>query len=355
MDNYFYPINVGVYAAVLVLCGWYALQCRKIRSGRVRVVTANVVLFLFMVSTAYMAGETYYRFVYDLSDSMNITLTSLKWYKKHFSYNNLGIRDNIDYALQAPDGKPRISFAGDSFTAGAGINDVGGRFVNLIRKESGWDVHSLAFCGGDTLSETKAIEDLFAHGYRTDYVVLVYNLNDATDLSSAGPGKMRRIISQYESGNIFRNRSYFVDTMYYRYKRQHDPQVRNHFLMLPDDYRGDTWEKLTSALLRLNRLVSDRGARLLVVTFPLVHAINAGDAYPYQAIHNQMNDFLEMSSIPHMDLLEPLLKYRDKALTANKYDGHPNELAHRVAAGQIRDFIEQQMGLPHRRPAGGGR
>ena len=346
MDNYFYPINVGVYAAVLVFCGWYALRSRNIRNGRVRVVTANVVLFLFMVSTAYMAGETYYRFVYDLSDSMNITLTSLKWYRKHFRYNNIGFRDNVDYSLPASERRPRISFLGDSFTAGAGINNVEDRFVNLIRKDTRWDVQSLATCGDDTISETRVVEELFRHGYQTDFFVLIYNLNDATDLSNDGPAKMRRIIANYESGSILRNRSYFIDTMYYRYKRQQDSQVKNHFLMLPDDYRGATWGKLTTALMHLNGLVSARGARLLVVIFPLVHAIDKNNGYPYQGIHNQMNDFLEMSNIPHMDLLEPLMKYSASELTANKYDGHPNELAHKVAAGHIRDFIAQQMAHP---------
>lgn len=355
MSEYFYQTIAVAYVVISIACWWYIRQFKNIRVLSVRIVSANFVLFIFLISSAYMVGETYYRFVYDLSDSMNITLTSLKWYKKHFRYNNFGFRDNVDYLMQAPGDRPRISFLGDSFTAGAGINNVEERFVNLIRKENLWDVHSLATCGDDTLSETRVIEELFKHDYQTDYVVEIYNLNDATDLSSDGPAKMRRIIANYESGNMFRNRSYFIDTMYYRYKRQHDPQVKNHFLMLPNDYSGATWEKLTSTFMQLNSLVNARRARLLVVIFPLVHAIDKDSAYPYQAIHNQMNDFLEMSNIAHMDLLEPLMKYRGQKLTANKYDGHPNELAHKVAAENIRDFIEQQMGHPDKRQSGGNK
>jgi len=343
MDKYFYATSLAAYAIVAVLCGCYGAYFRKISSERVRIVTANMALFLFLAATAFIAGETYYRFVYDESDSMNITLTSLKWYKKHFRYNNFGLRDNVDYALQAPADRPRISFLGDSFTAGAGINDVEERFVNIIRKETPWDVQSLATCGDDTLTELKVVEKLAASGYQTDLYILVYNLNDATDMSDDGRSAMRRIIANYESSSILRNRSYFIDTMYYRYKRQHDQQVKNHFYLLPNDYQGENLERMTSALLRLNKLVRDRGAKLLVVIFPLVHAIDKENPYPYQAIHKQMNDLLQENSIPHMDLLAPLLQYRDRKLTANRYDGHPNEFAHRLAAEHIRNFIAQQL------------
>ncbi len=343
MDKYFYQICIALYATVTIVCAMYAVHFKKVREGAVKTVAANLVLFIFLIATAYMTGETYYRFGYDQSDSMNITLTSLKWYQKHFRYNNFGFRDNIDYVVQAPADRPRVSFLGDSFTAAAGINDVDKRFVNLLRKSSPWELHSLATCGDDTLSELKIVEELYRHNYQTDYFVLVYNLNDATDMSNDGRSSMRRIISNYESSSIFRNRSYFIDTMYYRYKRQHDPLVKNHFYLLPNDYQGETWGRLTTAFHRLDKLVADRGARLLVVIFPLVHAIKKDAAYPYLAIHDQMNDFLNKSGIPHMDLLAPLQQYSGQQLTANSYDGHPNELAHRVAAEHIRDFITEQM------------
>jgi len=343
MDKYFYEISLAGYAVVTVFCGCYGAYFRKITSERVRIVSANMVLFLFITATAFIGGETYYRYVYDESDSMNITLTSLKWYKKHFRYNNFGFRDNVDYVLQAPVDRPRISFLGDSFTAGAGINDVEDRFVNIIRKENSWDVHSLATCGDDTLTELKIVEKLAASDYQTDFYILVYNLNDATDMSSDGRSAMRRIIANYESSSILRNRSYFIDTMYYRYKRQHDQKVKDHFYLLPNDYQGESWGHMTSALLRLNKLVRDRGAKLLVVIFPLVHAIDREKAYPYQAIHTQMNNLLEENSIPYTDLLDPLLQYRDRQLTANRYDGHPNDFAHRVAAEHIRNLIVQQL------------
>jgi hypothetical protein len=343
-DEYFYQTSLVAYIVMAALCGWYVLRFASIRSERFKIVSANAVLFIYLVSTVYLVGETYYRFVYDLSDSMNITLTSLQWYKRHFRYNNAGFRDNTDYSLKVPEGKMRVSFLGDSFTAGAGINNVEKRFVNIFRKDTSWDVHSLATCGDDTLKEMAVVEKLSAIGYRTNYFVLVFNLNDATEISQEGSDAMRRIISNYESDSLLRNRSYFIDTMYYRYKRLHDPEVMNHFRMLPNDYQGATWDRLTGSLLQLDRLVRSQDAHLLVVIFPLVHAINKDRAYPYQYIHSRMTSFLQANGIPHLDLLEPLMKHRDEPLTANKYDGHPNELAHRVAAVQIKEFVEQQTG-----------
>src|SRR5436190_24060292 len=70
-------------------------------------------LFLLLLLTLLFAGaETYYRFVYDTTDSLSFTKTSQRWFKRYFQANSAGWRDNIEYSLTIEPGKRRISFVG---------------------------------------------------------------------------------------------------------------------------------------------------------------------------------------------------------------------------------------------------
>lgn len=73
-----------------------------------------------------------------------------------------------------------MTFVGDSFTVGFGVQDVEARFVNRIRRRHpDWEVHAIAKPGLDTSTEVEAMHQLtVSKGYRLDQVVLVYNIND---------------------------------------------------------------------------------------------------------------------------------------------------------------------------------
>jgi len=85
--------------------------------------------------------------------------------------------------------KRRVTFVGDSFTAGFGLKNVEDRFVNRIRHvHPEWEVHAVAKPGLDTSTEVEIMHNLtVSNGYRLDLVVLVYQINDIGEVM---PGRV---------------------------------------------------------------------------------------------------------------------------------------------------------------------
>ena len=109
-----------------------------------RLLTGNGLILLMLLSYVVLAGEIYFRYWYEKTDSFSMTLTSNRWLLKYYKMNGSGYRDNVEYAIKRS-GKRRISFMGDSFTAGHGIRDVEQRFANLVRQQNpDWEVQVLA-------------------------------------------------------------------------------------------------------------------------------------------------------------------------------------------------------------------
>src|SRR5882724_32510 len=143
----------------LTLAGFVAVPCvaalllkiffRKRKearsSGWVRLVVGNGLVVLFLFSILLLAAETRFRFLMDTTDSLGFTKISERWVARHWHVNGAGCRDNIEYAAALQPGRRRVSFVGDSFTAGHGINDVNARFANRLRAlHPDWEVHLLA-------------------------------------------------------------------------------------------------------------------------------------------------------------------------------------------------------------------
>jgi len=55
-------------------------------SNRFIDVAGNSLVLLLMLSTLFLIGESYYRFVYDATDSFSQTRTSQRWFERHFEY-----------------------------------------------------------------------------------------------------------------------------------------------------------------------------------------------------------------------------------------------------------------------------
>jgi len=113
-----------------------------------RILLFNLFSIFLMVGLCFSGGELYYRFVYDTTDSIAYTKVSKRWGERYIVENSAGFRDNVQYALTNAPGKRRVSFLGDSFTAGHGVKSVEDRFPNLIRaKHPDWEIHVLAKIG----------------------------------------------------------------------------------------------------------------------------------------------------------------------------------------------------------------
>src|SRR5439155_13066961 len=166
-----------------------------------------------------------------LTDAMADELVSRARYKWDYHRNNIGVRDNIDYAFCRTPGKRRVTFVGDSFVAALGVNDVEDRFVNRIRHlHPEWEVHAVAQPGLETSNEVEAVHNLVvSNHYALDLVVLVYNMNDIGEVMPNWIAEYKMLLAApFRSSWLCRN-SYFVNLYYLRCQVSRRAYFRHYF------------------------------------------------------------------------------------------------------------------------------
>ena len=307
----------------------------------VRLVLGNLGVFLVLLLLVFAAGEIYYRYIFDSTDSFGLTRICKRWFERHYQYNAMNVRDSIEYAFRREAGRRRITFLGDSFTAGHGIKNVEDRFANRIRFQSLWEVHVMAANGLDTGEELNNLGGIVNGGYELDVLVLAYILNDISDIVPEWRQVVQRVYGDKDNEPWWVRSSYFLNTLYYRHKASRDPDVANYYGFVKGAYAGPIWDKQRQRLAALNDFCRAKGITLLVVTFPFLHALD--NDYAYDDVHDQLNQLWVELNVPHLDLLNVYGKYQAKELIIGKYDAHPNELAHEMAAAPIKKFIEANL------------
>jgi hypothetical protein len=183
----------------------------------------------------------------------------------------------------------------------------------------------------------------FPNMVQLDTVVLVYNLNDVSDLMPEWPAAMRRIYEDSRPGWLGEH-SYLLNTLHYRLFARSAPELKSYYGFTRSAYQPDSnmWRQQAERLKLLEQLVRTGGGRLLVVTFPLLDRL--GEAYPYREAHALLDKQWRRLDVPHLDLLPVFVGRDPKDVTVNPYDAHPNENAHQMAATAIARFIEENMG-----------
>ena len=310
-----------------------------------RLLFGNLLVLLVPLSLALLLGELWFRFVRDTTDSIGYTKVARRWHERHYSFNNFDYRDNVDYVLDRVGGSHRVSFVGDSFTAGHGIADVDQRVGNRIRRRHPqWEVHVLARDGHDTEAETSDLKLATAHGYVVDEVVLMYCLNDVMDLL---PEWQRIADDAADRANdrlpLF-DSSYLLDTVYYRLVIARVPGIGDYFSFVGEAYRGERWQQQRARLRSFRAVVEAAGGRLSVVTWPFLNAV--GPDYPHAHIHERLNEFWQGEGVQHLDLLPHLRGHSAAELVVNSADAHPNEFASELAVTAIDPWLAAIVGSP---------
>jgi hypothetical protein len=313
------------------------------RPGLWRLVLGNLLVLAGLLVLLGVGGELYYRFGVDSTDSFGLTRVCQRWFQRHYQFNNFGLRDNVDYAMTRAPGARRVTFLGDSFTAGHGIANVEDRFANRVRAAlgPGVEVHALAANGIDSGAEIQNLTAVVQGGYDLDTLVLVYVLNDVSDIVPQWGAILQRIYAESGREPFWVRHSYLINMLYYRLKAARDPDIANYYGFVRGAYEGELWEYQQERLRGLHALCRAKGARLRVVTFPLLNAL--GPDYAYADVHARLNSFWAGLGVPHLDLMATYEGRRARDLTIGRYDAHPNEEAHALAAEAILRFLEAQQ------------
>jgi hypothetical protein len=323
----------------LALLFMYRQRAKLRRGGVVSMVAWNVVLLLWLLSLVLATGEGYYRAVMDKTDGANLSPLSQRWFARHFTLNNVLVRDNIDYALRVEGGGTRrVTFIGDSFTAGHGIKDVSDRFANIIRSaDPSMEVHTFASNGLETVGQVQLL-DRTPNEYEFDVVVLVYVLNDIGYLIEEMQTVNAQVRSYLDGLHPLQRESWFIGDLSARYYISRLPAFKESFEHLKSSYFSEDWDMQKEMLLTLKSRVEERGGKLLVVTFPLMDLLQ--EDYEFRQVHDRLSTFWMENGVPHLDLLKIYGTHEAGELVVNSLDAHPNEMAHRMAAEAILPFIK---------------
>lgn len=301
----------------------------------------NLLVLFALLSLVLVFGETYFRFFVDTTDSFALNKITSRWEKRHYQFNNYHWRDNVDYQLSKPNGSVRVTFMGDSFTAGHGIKNVDQRFTNIVRKNHpDWEVHTLASNGFETDDIFETLQQSSKIGYETDLIVLVYNLNDISWLSPEAQTIYSRIFSFNEQLSYLERESYFINTMTFRWKAINDPDIRNYYHFVQNTYDGQLWHRQTQLLQRISRHLREKNVQLMAVTFPFLDDL---EDYKFGWVHDELGKFWNSEGVAHLDLLPAFSLHAGESLVVNPYDAHPNEYAHGLVVKEVEVFLTKEF------------
>jgi len=259
-----------------------------------------------------------------------------------YKFNAFGCRGR-DYDIPKRKGTKRILLLGDSFTMGVGVREEDTfstqleSLLNIEKNSSDSEInYEVINCGisGLGTKEERSFYELFGKKYEPDLILLVMVWNDDTSWKeeidkgyvNRSPGKFESLINLW--GLIQK----------YRHKKPSPNFSRN-----------------VKEILELNKEVSKNNARLGIVFFR-----NLPDASEYkknipdydylinislvwQNLVSTIEEGLKYSDIPMLDLRNSLLEeYPFGELWVQETDSHANEIAHRIAAKAIVDFLRKE-------------
>lgn len=240
----------------------------------------------------------------------------------------------------------RIAVVGDSFTIGEGVqadDAYPARLERLLNLNAGTRpvaVGVYARKGTATLQQRGFFLRALRDG--TDLVILGVVLNDTETKKDPGLRDRREAtLPRVPSGwtLALARRSHAFRLAYHKKE-----QVRAGRALLAyyrDNFDADYlgWTDFLEALEFIAVRCEQRGVPLVAVVFPGMYRLEGG-RYPFRYAHDQIGEALRERSIAHLDLLESFLGKSELRLAAQPgLDGHPNEIAHRLAAEAIFEYL----------------
>lgn len=267
---------------------------------------------------------------------------------------------NRRYGLRRPsrqgenDPRFRILVVGDSFTWGSRVweqdaypDRIGTRLAKWHGRDR-FQVINFSRPGWNTARELDALGSWISR-IRPDALVLGYCLNDAEPVShevlrrlSRGTG-LRRPDPGVSRWLYRRSRAYHLLYDKLENLRRRRALVAFYHAIYENE---PGWKRTREALAGFRDLAARHDIPFLLVVFPIFDS-QLDWRYKYDDLHRRMRDTAQELDI---DLLDLLPRYRGvdaRRLAAEPFvDGHPSELAHRIAADAILDWWIQRGVLP---------
>ena len=305
-----------------------------------------------VVALLYSIEFTFGAFV-EFTDAFSATNISDRWFDRYVEpYRNQdGFRDRREFAKGQQNDVTQVYFIGDSFTIGQGIERMEDRFteqteelLNARRKadEKLVRVYNAAEFGWEVSVIEGMIGAMKKSRIHPDVLVYVYMLNDIEGYDPRTEEAIKKIQNTDPHSWIV-TRTYFFNWLYFRWRQSQASRTVDYFPHLADSYREAPWEGVKLSLLKIKQTCETDGMEFRMVLFPFLH--NLGPEYTFKHAHQQLADFCKQNGIRCLDL-EPILSQRiDENLMVNRFDNHPNEHCHAIAADAIANQLLDDLPL----------
>ena len=321
-------------AGIVVLIWRRRRRTQQRKLGRTGALLSLIVLLLCLVG-----AEGAFAMFYDQTDSFMMMNVTRRWFHRHVRENNAGVRDHQTFTHIPASGTRRIVTLGDSFTFGHGIKRIEDRFTDRLRSRleqtttEPVELYNFATCGMDTPDHLEQLRLMARGGFHSDILLFVYTMTDASTLLPKTQEILDRISALQPKSWLTRN-TYLFNFLHYRLALRSTPEATSYYEWVAKAYHEPIWPEHRRQLMAIVESCRQQQMDLRVVTFPLVALI--GVDYPLTEAHAKLGEFWMEAGIPHVDLL-PIFNARHSAqsLTVNPFDGHPNEVAHGIAAEAI--------------------
>lgn len=308
-------------------------------------------MLLFTLLTVVLTAsiiEAYFRYVYDESDGLGFLKVNSRWHKRHVVTNNYFFRDR-DFVAQKPKSTVRIGIIGDSITFGGGIKNPEDRFSNLLEQKlrsSGAkvDVYNLGKSGTDTEVQIREYQKVKHLDF--DIIIWQYFLNDIQPSEkSTGTSIINQSSQTGRVVSFLSEKSYFFDFLFWRYSQRY----KNTFEKLKNadlaQYKNqEVLQKHKQDIAGFINDLAREDKKIVVIIFPFVHLV--GQNYPAENIHEEMGEFFKANGAQVIDLLPNLRNKDPKQLIASRFDPHPNERVHSLAAQKLFEKISAYLSSP---------
>ncbi len=345
-DRYLAGMSLWLVAGGVTF--WLLLRLRSMWRGMPRRMTClNAGLSLWMTLAAITSVELYFALIYDASDSFNMTNVSKKWFALHVepqkkfltidpkTHQGVWYRDDREIPESLRPDQKHVVFFGDSFTFAQGVNEVKDRFSNRVRdvleRETNGKVivSNVADAGIDLHWIKNLSAKMFENGHKIDTMIYVLCLNDIETYHRRHETYYQDLSRHNPQFFLFHD-TYFFNWVYFRLRQFTVPAVNGYYSFVQDYYSGDPWRLMSQDIEDVHLECQKHKADFRVVIFPFLH--NLGPSYPFRNAHQEIAKFCESKGIRVLDLEPVLSPSADKGLTVNRFDAHPNELAHKLAA-----------------------
>jgi len=323
----------------LVFAARFFFKRTKDKKGALRLVAGNVLVLTILLWTLVLAGETYLRYVYDTTDTYSLMLTHRSWVKRHVRLNDTGVYRDRDWTTAKAPGVVRVGCIGDSFTMAQGVKDVNDAWPQRVgagldaRAPGRYEVRNYGVSGFTTRHELNLISSLLPTD-GLDRIVIGYCLNDADDLLP--PDRWLLADRLPKIPWIRPTWSFLADFVWFRLVLARDPRLTGHFDDQREAYENpEIWDRQRAQFRQIAEECRAANVRLDVVVFPFFSQWGAG--YPFDACHDRVVAAWRELGVDAIDLRDAYRGIAGKDLVVGRFDAHPNERAHEIAAKTVLD------------------